>query len=87
MTPPRISRPATINAAYLGRGDIFGSLAPGKVCASAAANGVLLFCLERIAIRGVYVGGEPLMQDGQHPLQEEIVREFRETQQKLWGPG
>jgi formimidoylglutamate deiminase len=46
----------------------------------------IVFCLERTAIRQVYVGGEPVIQDGRHPLQEEIVREFRETQQKLWGP-
>jgi formimidoylglutamate deiminase len=47
----------------------------------------IVFCLERTAIRQVYVGGGPVIQDGRHPLQEEIVREFRETQQKLWGPG
>ncbi|HEY6341561.1 MAG TPA: formimidoylglutamate deiminase [Bryobacteraceae bacterium] len=46
----------------------------------------IVFSLERTAIRQVCVGGEPVIQDGRHPLQEEIVREFRETQQKLWEP-
>jgi formimidoylglutamate deiminase len=45
----------------------------------------IVFSLERTAIRDVYVGGEPAIQDGHHPLQEEIVREFQETQRKLWG--
>jgi formimidoylglutamate deiminase len=46
----------------------------------------IVFSLDRTAIRQVYVGGEPVIQDGRHPLQEEIVREFRETQEKLWEP-
>jgi hypothetical protein len=47
----------------------------------------MVFSLERTAIRDVYVGGEPVIQDGRHPLQEEIVREFREMQRRLWGQG
>jgi formimidoylglutamate deiminase len=76
-----------------------GSLEPGRAadfftvdlddpCIAGADAGFLLshivFCLERTAIRDVYVGGEPAMQDGRHPLQEEIVREFQETQRTLW---
>jgi formimidoylglutamate deiminase len=44
----------------------------------------IVFSLERTAIRHVYVGGEPVIQDGRHPLQDEIVRGFNETQRKLW---
>jgi formimidoylglutamate deiminase len=47
--------------------------------------GHIVFSLERTAIRQVYVGGEPVIQDGRHPLQDEIVRGFNETQRKLWG--
>jgi formimidoylglutamate deiminase len=78
-----------------------GSLEPGlaadfltvdldDLCIAGADAGSLLshivFSLERTAIRDIYVGGDPVIQDGRHPLQEEIVREFRETQQKLWAP-
>jgi formimidoylglutamate deiminase len=45
----------------------------------------IVFSLARTAIRDVYVGGELVIQEGRHPLQEEIIREFRETQQKIWG--
>jgi formimidoylglutamate deiminase len=44
----------------------------------------IVFSLERTAIRHVYVGGEPVIQDGRHPLQDEIVRRFNKTQRKLW---
>ncbi len=44
----------------------------------------VVFSLERTAVRDVCVGGKLVVKDRQHPLQEEIVREFAEVQRKLW---
>jgi formimidoylglutamate deiminase len=58
-------------------------------CSVAGANpesllAHVVFSLERTAVRDVCVGGEVIVRDGKHPLQEEIVREFAEVQRKLW---
>jgi len=45
----------------------------------------ILFSTERTAIRDVFVGGKRVVEDGRHPLQEEIVREFVRVQRRLWG--
>ncbi len=45
----------------------------------------IVFAAERGAIREVFVGGRQVVQDGRHPLQEEIVAQFSEVQRKLWG--
>jgi formimidoylglutamate deiminase len=54
-----------------------------------AAGGSLMnqivFSLERTAVRDVARGGELVVRDGRHALQEEIVREFASVQEKLWG--
>jgi formimidoylglutamate deiminase len=44
----------------------------------------IVFAAERTAIRDVYVSGRPVIQDGRHLLQEEIVRRFCDVQRKLW---
>jgi formimidoylglutamate deiminase len=44
----------------------------------------IVFSLERTAVRDVCVGGEFVIQDGRHRLQEDIVRSFTAVQQKLW---
>jgi formimidoylglutamate deiminase len=44
----------------------------------------VVFSLERTAVRDVCVGGELVVRDGQHRLQEEIVRGFGEVQRNLW---
>ena len=44
----------------------------------------IVFAGERTAIRDVYVGGRPILLDGRHPLQEEIVSRFRKVQHELW---
>jgi formimidoylglutamate deiminase len=44
----------------------------------------VVFSMERTAVRDVFVGGEPVIRDGRHRLQEEIVREFAEVQRNLW---
>jgi formimidoylglutamate deiminase len=46
--------------------------------------GHVVFSLERTAVRDVCIGGEMVIRDGRHRLQEEIVREFAEVQRKLW---
>jgi formimidoylglutamate deiminase len=54
--------------------------------AGASAEGLLnqlVFALERTAIRDVVVGGEMIVRDGRHPLQEEIVRDFTLVQSAL----
>jgi formimidoylglutamate deiminase len=44
----------------------------------------IIFSLERTAIRDVFVDGHPVIRDGRHALQEEIVAEFAATQKELW---
>jgi formimidoylglutamate deiminase len=44
----------------------------------------IVFAGERTAIRDVYVGGRPVLQDGRHPLHDEIVSRFRKVQRELW---
>jgi formimidoylglutamate deiminase len=44
----------------------------------------IVFSLERAAIRDVCVGGELVVHDGRHPLEEDIVREFGAVQKNLW---
>jgi formimidoylglutamate deiminase len=45
----------------------------------------IVFSLERTAIRDVVIGGEMIVHDGRHRLQDEIIREFGRVQQTLWG--
>jgi formimidoylglutamate deiminase len=45
----------------------------------------IVFSGERTAIRDVYVGGKPVIEDGWHPLQPGIVEQFAAVQRKLWG--
>jgi formimidoylglutamate deiminase len=55
--------------------------------AGASADSLLnhiVFSLERTAIRDVFVDGAPVITDGRHALQEEIVAEFAVAQKKLW---
>lgn len=59
-------------------------------CSVAGANresllGNVVFSLERTAVKDVCVGGEMVVRDGTHRLQDEIVREFGEVQRSLWG--
>jgi formimidoylglutamate deiminase len=45
----------------------------------------IVFTTSRAAVRDVFVGGQQIVCEGQHPDQEEIVRRFGALQQKLWG--
>ena len=44
----------------------------------------VVFFAERTAVRDVYVKGRRVVENGHHPLQEEIVRKFAEVQGRLW---
>jgi formimidoylglutamate deiminase len=46
---------------------------------------LLLFSLDRTAIRDVAVNGRWVVRDGRHPLQEEIVSRYHKLHEKLWG--
>jgi formimidoylglutamate deiminase len=44
----------------------------------------IVFAMERTAVRGVFVNGEPVIDEGRHADQERIVEEFTELQRRLW---
>jgi formimidoylglutamate deiminase len=48
---------------------------------------LLVFSLNRSAVRDVVVNGRWVVRDGRHPLQEEIVSRYKELHEKLWGSG
>ena len=45
---------------------------------------MLVFGLNRSAIKDVFVGGRQILYDGKHPLEEEIVAKYREVHKKVW---
>jgi formimidoylglutamate deiminase len=77
-----------------------GTLAAGKpadfftvdlddpAIAGASPNDLLasiVFTLSRAAVREVVVGGKPVVSEGRHLIQEEVVERFNDLQKKLWG--
>jgi len=89
---------ATINGAR-SIGAPGGTLEPGKVAdfftvalddpsiAGAANNDLLasiVFSLSRAAVREVVVAGKPIVSEGHHLVQEEIVERFGALQKRLW---
>ncbi|MDX6385654.1 MAG: formimidoylglutamate deiminase [Blastocatellia bacterium] len=44
----------------------------------------IVFSLSRAAVREVVVAGKPIVSEGQHLMQEEIVERFNELQKRLW---
>jgi formimidoylglutamate deiminase len=46
---------------------------------------LLVFGANRTAIRDVVVNGKIILQDGHHPLQEEIVSKYQQVYRKVWG--
>ncbi len=46
---------------------------------------LVVFSLDRTAIRDVVVNGRWVVRDGRHPLQEEIVSRYKELHKNLWG--
>jgi formimidoylglutamate deiminase len=53
-------------------------------CAGDDLLPLVVFSLNRSAIRDVVVNGRWVIRDGRHPLQEEIVFRFKELHRKLW---
>lgn len=45
----------------------------------------IVFSQARTAVRDVFVGGMPIVKDGKHAAQSEIVGNFAKVQQGLWG--
>jgi formimidoylglutamate deiminase len=45
---------------------------------------ILVFSLNRSAIRDVVVGGKMVLSDQKHPLHEEIVSRYNDVYQKVW---
>ncbi len=45
----------------------------------------VVYSMEKSAVRDVFVGGEPVVLEGRHHLEEEIVKEFEGVQRRLWG--
>ena len=89
---------ATVNGAR-SIGAPGGSLAPGQPAdfftvdlndpsIAGAANDDLLpaivFSASRAAIREVVVNGKPIVSEGQHLMQEDVVERFKELQKRLW---
>jgi len=44
----------------------------------------IVFSASRAAIREVVIAGKPIVSEGQHLLQEEVVERFNELQKRLW---
>ena len=44
----------------------------------------IVFSLSRAAVQEVVVGGKPIVSEGQHLIQEEVVERFNELQKRLW---
>lgn len=76
-----------------------GTLEPGKAAdfftvalndpsiAGASTDDLLssiVFSMSRAAVREVVVGGKPIVSEGRHLVQEEVVERFNELQKKLW---
>lgn len=76
-----------------------GSLEPGRLAdfftidlehpsiAGASVEDLLpcmVFSLAPAGVREVFVGGKPVIEDGRHPAQSEIVQSFAALQRKLW---
>jgi len=44
----------------------------------------IVFSLSRAAVREVVVGGKPVVSEGRHLIQEEVIERFGELQKRLW---
>ena len=45
----------------------------------------IVFAASRAAVREVVVGGKPIVSEGRHLIQEEVVERFSDLQKRLWG--
>lgn len=46
---------------------------------------ILVFSLNRLAVRDVIVGGQMVVRDQRHPLHTEIVARYKEAHARVWG--
>jgi formimidoylglutamate deiminase len=44
----------------------------------------IVFSSSRAAVREVVVGGKPIVSEGQHLIQEEVIERFNDLQKRLW---
>jgi formimidoylglutamate deiminase len=90
---------ATIQGAH-SIGSPGGALEPGKPAdffavdlddasiAGASPDDLLssiVFTLSRAAVREVVVSGKPIVSEGQHLIQEDVIERFDDLQRRLWG--
>ena len=45
----------------------------------------IVFASTRAAVREVVVGGKPIVSEGQHLIQDDVIERFNDLQKKLWG--
>jgi formimidoylglutamate deiminase len=67
--------------------DFFTIALDDPAIAGASAENLLVnivFALSRGAVREVVVGGKPIVSEGQHIEQEEIIERFSDLQKRLW---
>jgi formimidoylglutamate deiminase len=77
-----------VGSLEVGRGADFFTVDLDDPSVAGAGDALLndiVFSLERTAIREVAVGGEFVIRDGRHALQEEIIRQFADVQRDVWG--
>ena len=74
----RVGEPADFIVVDLDDASIAGAGADDLAAAA-------VFSLERTAIRGVYVAGEPIVQDGRTALDQSALLDYRAAIQRLWG--
>jgi formimidoylglutamate deiminase len=57
-----------------------------SIAGASAANllSSIVFASNRAAVREVFTGGKPIVSEGQHLLQEEIIERFNDLQKRLW---
>jgi formimidoylglutamate deiminase len=74
-------RPADFFAIDLDDPSIAGNSAPDS---TDDLLPIVVFGLDRAAIRDVVVAGQPILSDGVHPLRNEIVAQYKEVHRKVW---
>jgi formimidoylglutamate deiminase len=70
-----------------GLADFFTVVLDDLSIAGAVADDLLpavVFSLARTAVRDTVVGGQRIVEDGQHRAQDEIIERFTDLQRKLW---
>jgi formimidoylglutamate deiminase len=72
-----VGRPADFFTIALDDPSIAGA-APDNLLAS------IVFASSRAAVREVVVGGKPIVSEGQHLIQDDVVERFNELQKRLW---